>query len=259
MAGGPVGVGEHRVSRLAHQPVAERVLAFAGEAGVGRRRRRAPGRRAPASHAVRSALPGAAPISRATPPRQKASPNTLAARSDPPRFGFEPLEPRLDQREHRLGERVAVALGHPPDQLLEIEGVAVRPLARCARRSRRRDVARAPCVTSLSARAGCSRRGRCRSAPRLPRVPERLVHLGARQREHHEGPLRRARAARRPGTSRSARRPSAGPRAPTSSGRAAHSAVEPLTERRRSHSPMSRGSLAPARSCGLGSRARGRR
>src|SRR5262249_22831089 len=59
--------------------------------------------------------------------REPTAPEDLAEDArrakDAPHLGIERLEARLHHREDRLGERVALAVGHCADQLLEIERV----------------------------------------------------------------------------------------------------------------------------------------
>ena len=149
-----VRLGQHGVGRLAHQRVAEDVV------GVARRRR---GRR-PASTSSRAASASSqAPTSRRCDvaaeqrgDRRRGEAIAEDARRAEDALGLAALgvEARLHRAEHRVGERVLPAGGDGADQLLEVEGVAVRAIddarhhrvARRPRRARRAPASRSPCA-----------------------------------------------------------------------------------------------------------------
>ena len=208
-----VGVGEHRVRGLAHERVAEHELVLAGKARRAARARSARAATSSSSHASCSSSSRRRASAR-TPPRQNALAEHARRAQHAARLGVEPLEPRLHHREHRLGQRVAPALGHRADQLLEVERVAGGALDDARDRARPRAVAEHLAHEPLAA---LLRRARRAGSPARPRSAHRrgktLVDLGPREREHEQRPIAQRRAAPRRRASRSGRRPSADPRA----------------------------------------------
>ena len=187
MAEDAVGVGEHRVRRLAHQGVAEGILVLAGElplaaardqllAGedrdpvgeLGRARRTAEQRRDPA--------------------RPEDLPEDARRPEHPARVGLLLLEARLRHGEDGVGQVVALAGGDRADQLLEVERVAAgavdeprhRLLVYVAERLHDELAGGAPGeLAELQLGHGALR----------PESREEIVDLGARERQHHQRPV----------------------------------------------------------------------
>ena len=118
-----IGLGQHRVRRLAHDRLAEHVLDLAGEPRVA----------APREHL---ALDERVELREelglqvgADERRDAAAPADLAEDArraqHAPRVGVERVEPRLDHREHGLGQ-LALAARDGAHELLEVERVARR-------------------------------------------------------------------------------------------------------------------------------------
>ena len=184
------------------------------------------------------------PSSAATPPREKRSPKTLAARSTRRASGLG-VEARLHHGEHRVGQRLAAAVGGGADQLLQVEGVAVgavddlvdHRVADVARRSASR--------TSFSPPGAAAAPGGSSAARARPTgAGSARATSGRASASTISGCSRRLRSARVDEAHRAAGRPSAGPRARAAPGRAAHSAASQSSQARRMPSPISCGFCA---------------
>src|SRR5262249_14201602 len=110
-----------------------------------------------------------------------------AGAQEPARTGVEPRDARLQDREHGVGEALALALGDGADELLEEKRVPRRLLddARCRRRV---DLAEHLADQALAG-AGGNATELDDARLRREEAGEGLVDLGARQREDEEGPL----------------------------------------------------------------------
>ncbi len=176
-----VSLRQHRVGGLANDLVTERVLDLVGE------RRRGPAGQEltcqqPAQHLVHVA--SLEERGRASTP--EGPPEHAGPAQQPPLVGPEPLEARLDHGQHAVGQRVAGVRRGRADQLLEEERVP-----RCAfddpvdRRLRHVLAQRVP--HEALARAPPERtEADLLHATLGPELGEDVVHVGPRQREHHQ-------------------------------------------------------------------------
>ncbi|MEJ7732564.1 MAG: hypothetical protein WKG00_25585 [Polyangiaceae bacterium] len=186
MAKGAVGVGEHGRGDLAHQRVPEDVLALARKA---RHRARADDlsldQRAQRLADLHPARLTAAELEHAGLPERLAE--DAAGAHHPARLRRQALQARLHHGQHGVRQRVALALRHRADQLLQVEGVALRALHDARHRLRPGSLTEHLAHQLLARLAGQLQEAHLQQPALLPEAREELAHLGTRHGQHHEG------------------------------------------------------------------------
>jgi hypothetical protein len=185
VAGRPVLFGQHGVGGLAHQRVAEHVLDLARKSALpARRHELAPGQvREQHLHSGRVLRSAHERRDRALP---EDLPEQARGAQNAPRLRRQVLEPGLHDRDDGLRQRVAAALCHGADQLLEVERVALRLAHDALDRLHRDRVAQHLAHDALAALAQELAEGHPVQADLVPEPREQLAHLGPREREQQD-------------------------------------------------------------------------
>ena len=95
----------------------------------------------------------------------------------------------MHHRQHGLGQAFLLAFGHSADELLQVEGVAIRALDDASERGLVDPVAQDFAGQLLGRAPGERAEPDLPELALFPQIRKLLAHLRARQREHHERPI----------------------------------------------------------------------